>query len=1355
MHVPKPLLLTLLFHSLVGAAEPEGPTFFITPVTGRTFLLTEKGFLNDKPFLYASPFSSGLAAVQDRESELFGYINGTGKLVLPYQWRSVGVHDSHTQLAQAQDKDTGLWGYIDTQGRWAIPPTWDQSWPMTQARATPVKKGRKWGLISMSGEVLVEPQWDEASQFWQDTPPPHLAPFRVGTQWGYVRSDGSIAVPPRYTGARVFVECGLARVQQEGRWGFINAEGKLVISPQWSDVGAFRGPKGSARAAVKSSKGKWGFIDEAGTLVIPHRYDDIQGQDSAGVGPFSYGRASVQIGKLWGVIDLHGKELLPCEWDHAGPAGPGQIWHSRKVQGVWHYGLQGTDGEPALALSPQPGLLINDKSGCWATYTETATARAYTWHTPDGRTTGPFSLSLDFQPSPKPQLRIEAGMHSGIIWRVATDQRGRIALTCGNDKTARLWALPASADGKATHLRTLRIPIGAGIEGKLVAAALSPDGSVVAVAGNSGQQWDGNASVYIFDVGTGALLRRLSTPTAAGISSLSFSASGNIVATGHMAGNGLRVWDVTSGRLLAKDSDYDGDCWGLGWNGDRCLASTDEKGFIRLYNLPDDIEPTNLLTPARKVAATSGLEPYAITFSPDGKELAVGYEDKAVVSILSADDLRLLHQPNTKGISNGSLCAVSWSNDGRKLAAGGGWAINGSNPIRVWSEAGRGAHEDVPLSADTLFHLCSLPSGGFLYAAADPSWGLLPAGKDRIKELGKPPITDHRGGEDYFRLAPDATTVGFCYRGQSDSPVSFDIIGRRLRMGGFATEGLRKPRRDQPGMKLTNWLGTKDPKLNGQSLGLLNETSRCYAFGPPGAGFVLGSHLSLRSFDSLGLRKWALDVPGEVWAVNQSEMGKLVVAAYGDGTIRWHRNDLGGMEVLAFFPHADKKRWVLWTPEGYYDCSPGGQDLIGWHVNRRKDEAADFFPCSQFAKTFYRPDVIDELLSTWDTKLALAAADAKANRRETPVQRIEDVMAKMQPPVIELVGAGDLTPQAGSVTLSYRVRHGSSALTRMRLLMDGRPINTPVTLPSDEKAEASTSVPVPQEGCLLALLAENSTSVSVPATLRVPPTTLPPSAAITPPVLKPSLYILSVGVSDYSDVSGLRDLGLAAKDAQDLASAFKQQEGLLYQKVELRVLTDKEATATNIKDGLDWVRQQTTAKDVCAILLAGHGDNDNQGHYFFCPHDFDNSRRLSTTVGFDVIKETVSTLPGKVLFFIDTCHAGNALGKMVATRSGSSGPDINRIANELSGDENGAVVFSSSTGRQLSQEKGEWGNGAFTKAVVEGINGEADLLKNGKITIASLETYVAERVKTLTGGEQTPTVAKPQNVPDFTISIKK
>ena len=118
----------------------------------------------------------------------------------------------------------------------------------------------------------------------------------------------------------------------------------------------------------------------------------------------------------------------------------------------------------------------------------------------------------------------------------------------------------------------------------------------------------------------------------------------------------------------------------------------------------------------------------------------------------------------------------------------------------------------------------------------------------------------------------------------------------------------------------SDWKNTA-PKLNGQPIKLNQyETSRSLALFPDAEGqaatFVLGTEWLLRAFDRDGQETWQQLVPGVVWAVNVSQDGRWVVAAYGDGTIRWYRAS-DGVEQLAFYPHPDKKRWVLWTPNGY------------------------------------------------------------------------------------------------------------------------------------------------------------------------------------------------------------------------------------------------------------------------------------------------------------------------------------------------------------------------------------------------------------------------------------------------------
>ena len=60
---------------------------------------------------------------------------------------------------------------------------------------------------------------------------------------------------------------------------------------------------------------------------------------------------------------------------------------------------------------------------------------------------------------------------------------------------------------------------------------------------------------------------------------------------------------------------------------------------------------------------------------------------------------------------------------------------------------------------------------------------------------------------------------------------------------------------------------------------------------------------------------------------------------------------------------------------------------------------------------------------------------------------------------------------------------------------------------------------------------------------------------------------------------------------------------------------------------------------------------------------------------------------------------------MLIEKDTNSGPD--KFANDLLAPESGVVVFASTTGNEVSLESPEWQNGAFTKAILEGMRGAA------------------------------------------------
>ena len=940
-------------------------------------------------------------------------------------------------------------------------------------------------------------------------------------------------------------------------------------------------------------------------------------------------------------------------------------------------------------------------------------------------------------PPAEPILRIETGMHTAMINRVGVDAAGRFLVTGSDDKTVRVWDL---ASGRL--LRTLRPPIGTDREGQIYAVSLSPDGETVAAGGWTGYEWDGRHSIYFFDRASGRLVRRIGGLPSV-VKHLTFSPDGNRLAAALGGSYGIRLVRAADGAELEHDADYGGASYWADFDKAGRLVTSSEDGFVRLYG-PD-------LTRLAEVKAPGSIEPFGVRFSPDGREVAVGYYDSTRVDVLSGNDLRPVRQPDTAGVTNGNLGRVAWSADGRALYAAGRYYSEAQRPIRRWAEADSGAPTDLTGGVlTTVMDLQSLPGGRLAFAAGDPAWGVLGADGQREAFTG-PTIGDFRGAGAGFRLDPTGSVARFGFELWGKTPATFDARDRTLAVEPGDDSRLQPPRTEAPGLSVTSWEDSKAPALNGTPIELDRfETSRSLAVAADGQSFLLGADWTLRSFDRTGKERWQAPVPGTAWAVNLSGDGRLAVAALGDGTIRWYRA-ADGVELLAFFPHADRKRWVAWTPTGYYDASVGGEELIGWHVNRGPDEAADWFPASRFRDRFYRPGIVSRVLDTLDEAEALTQADAVAHRTTQ-----DTVLTRLLPPVVSLLAPADgAEVSAAAVTFRVAIRSPSGErVTAVRAFVDGRPATAargvvhepdpaqPAAAPEAERTY-TFAVPVPARDCTVAILAETRFATGEPVPLKLC------WAAPPPAVEKPVLYLLAVGVSAYADPSYRLDW--AAKDALDVVTTWRGQTGKLYQKVEVCLLTDEEATRDAIADGLEWLERQSTERDLAVLFFAGHGVNDPRRGYHFLPHDGDLDKLRSTLISGREVRDVLNTLTGKVLVFLDTCRSGSLFGD---TKTRDLG-DVTGFVNELAAAENGVVVFSASTGRQLSQESSTWKNGAFTKALVEALAGKADRDQDGSIRITDVQGYVYDRVKTLTKGLQTPAIAIPESLPDFPVALVK
>ena len=568
----------------------------------------------------------------------------------------------------------------------------------------------------------------------------------------------------------------------------------------------------------------------------------------------------------------------------------------------------------------------------------------------------------------EPILRMEMGMHSVWITCIAVDAQNQFIATGSQDKTVRLWEL---STGRL--IKIFRPPIGEGPIGMIFAVAISPDGRTIACGGWTENRNETSYSVYFFDRESGKLARRISG-LADIIMRIAYSKDGRFLVVGIGKKGGIRIYRTSDYFIAGEDRDYGDAIYGVDFDVNGRLVTVSRDGFIRLYS-----SDFKLIT---KKKAPEGFKPSSIRFSPDGASLAVTFFDAPMLNgkldVLSGNDLSHQYSPDMRDIAKGIFSPVAWSLDGKFLYGGkGGWP---PFIIRKWSDGGKGPYKDLVAAQYYVTNLQPLKDGGIAFASLYPSFGVFDANDKKILDI-TPPVADYRFGQKEFLVSENGDRIQFCYERFGKSPAQFSIIERSLKTYQSPELGLSPPVTQASGLDITDWENTTNPKLNGKSLKFwLDNFSRSLAISPDKNSFLLGSKFFLYLFDREGNHKWVVRVPGEAFAVNISPDGRFALAALGDGTVRWYRMK-DGKELLAFFPHADKKRWVLWTSSGYYDASPGAEELIGWHVNNGAEQAADFFPISKFRRDYYRPDVVAKALETLDEAEAIKLANEESGKK--------------------------------------------------------------------------------------------------------------------------------------------------------------------------------------------------------------------------------------------------------------------------------------------------------------------------------------------------------------------------------------
>jgi uncharacterized caspase-like protein len=314
-----------------------------------------------------------------------------------------------------------------------------------------------------------------------------------------------------------------------------------------------------------------------------------------------------------------------------------------------------------------------------------------------------------------------------------------------------------------------------------------------------------------------------------------------------------------------------------------------------------------------------------------------------------------------------------------------------------------------------------------------------------------------------------------------------------------------------------------------------------------------------------------------------------------------------------------------------------------------------------------------------------------------------------------------------------------------RLLLDGRPYRgqlgvRKVAAPKVGESSAAWEVELEPGRHTLKVLADTEYVQGASEEVEVRYTGGGPAA-----VELPTLYVLAVGISKYP---GTRKLDYAARDAEAVAAAFRQHSKALYRKVEVKAVTDKEATRRGVFAGLRWLRENMTQRSVGVLFFAGHGERDKDGSLFLLPADFEEKDLAGSALDADGLKKQLAGIPGRLTLILDACHSG-AIG---GGRKRGVGELTDQLVRDLTAEESGLVVMCSALGGEQAQESHKFRHGLFTVALLEGLAGKGGRSPEGAVYLTALDAYVAARVKELSKGQQNPVTGKPTSVRDFPLS---
>jgi WD40 repeat protein len=503
-----------------------------------------------------------------------------------------------------------------------------------------------------------------------------------------------------------------------------------------------------------------------------------------------------------------------------------------------------------------------------------------------------------------------------------------------------------------------------------------------------------------------------------------------------------------------------------------------------------------------------------------------------------------------------------------------------------------------------------------------------------------------------------------------------------------------------------------------------------------------------------------------IMSVCISPDGKHALSSSADNKMKlWDLNS--GDEIANFITFFSKDYMVI-TPDNYYLSSKNGVKVLAFVIGNNA------YPPEQYDLKYNRPDIVLKRIGLAPDELINAYYNAYLKRLKKMNFNEDMFNEDFQLPEVKLLTEKiPLTTEEKNLKLKIKAEDSKYNLDRLNVFINDVPVygSAGINLRENNsnlyQTELNLELSKKKNKIQISVLNEKGAE-SLFKTFDINYETR---------LTKPDLYVLTIGTSDYSDSK--YNLRYAAKDANDIAELMNGNKEV-YNEIKTLKILDKDVNKQNILKAKEFL-MQSKVDDEVIVFIAGHGLLTKEFDYYYATSDIDFSNPKEKGITFEEIENLLDGISArKKILFMDTCHSGEIdkddiqevkkknveVGEVSFRSVGETEyvskndkkfglKNISQLLQDMFVDlrrSSGAIVISSSGGLEFAWEGGGFKNGLFTYCLLEGLKTKnADLNKDGDITINELKNYVSDKVDKLTNGAQKPTARRENLDFDFII----